>query len=89
MRALTSAEPEEPGGVAKLYSQVCSSLTSHPHLAEEFLLFLEPGQALECGAFMQHQALANMTDFITKLQVSDVIYHCYVTISCLTSLYHV
>lgn len=61
------------GGVARLYSQVCAALESHPHLATEFLAFLEPGQALACRRFSEHSQISDMTDLIVKLEVRT---HC-------------
>ncbi|KAI5642936.1 hypothetical protein NE865_04975 [Phthorimaea operculella] len=42
----------------------------HKDLVEEFLLFLEPGQAAEVGRFMDYFMMVQMTSFIEILQTS-------------------
>ncbi|XP_049876937.1 uncharacterized protein LOC126374366 [Pectinophora gossypiella] len=42
----------------------------HKDIAEEFLLFLKPGQAAEVGRFMDHFMLVQMTSFIELLQTT-------------------
>lgn len=55
--------------VTDLYHRMINLLEGHPDLCEEFLLFLLPTQAIQCGKFMEHLALTEMSAFLRKLEV--------------------
>lgn len=55
--------------VTDLYHRVINLLKEYPDLCEEFLLFLLPKQAIQCGKFMEHLALTEMSSFLRKLEV--------------------
>ncbi|KAE8746928.1 hypothetical protein FOCC_FOCC006348 [Frankliniella occidentalis] len=55
--------------ISDFYHQVINLLEDSPDLCEEFLLFLHPDQALQCGKFMEHLALTEMKSFLNKLEV--------------------
>lgn len=55
--------------VTDLYHRVINLLKDYPDLCEEFLLFLKPRQAIQCGKFMEHLALTEMASFLRKLEV--------------------
>lgn len=48
----------------------------HKYFADEFLMFLTPGQAVEMGRFMDYFTMVQLSSFIQMLQVAClVIYH--------------
>ncbi|XP_067001212.2 GON-4-like protein [Anabrus simplex] len=55
--------------VPELYHKITAMFHGHPDLAEEFLTFLLPEQAMECGKFMEHLMLTKMKDFFRMLEV--------------------
>uniref|UniRef100_A0A182QZI2 Myb-like domain-containing protein n=1 Tax=Anopheles farauti TaxID=69004 RepID=A0A182QZI2_9DIPT len=61
---------ESEDRVASLYYQVEDLLgETYPQLVDMFLTFLLPGQAAEVGKFFEHFILANMGDFLEKLNI--------------------
>jgi hypothetical protein len=57
--------------VSDLYSKVTSTLKEHPDLCEEFVAFLLPEQAMQCGKFMEYLLITKMRDFFRKLEVCE------------------
>lgn len=55
--------------VSDLYSKVTGILKQHPDLCEEFVAFLLPEQAMQCGKFMEYLLITKMRDFFRKLEV--------------------
>ncbi|XP_063239206.1 uncharacterized protein LOC134540413 [Bacillus rossius redtenbacheri] len=54
--------------VAELYARAVRLLGRHADLAGEFLAFLLPEQALQCGRLVEHLLLTKMRDFFRKLE---------------------
>lgn len=44
-------------------------MPDHPELADLFLLFLTPSDAIEIGKFMEHFFQTNFAKFISKLNI--------------------
>jgi len=59
--------------VSDLYSKVTSTLKEHPDLCEEFVAFLLPEQAMQCGKFMEYLLITKMRDFFRKLEVCECV----------------
>lgn len=57
--------------VTDLYSKVTDTLKEHPDLCKEFVAFLLPEQAMQCGKFMEYLMITKMRDFFRKLEVSE------------------
>jgi hypothetical protein len=57
--------------VSDLYSKVTGILKEHPDLCEEFVAFLLPEQAMQCGKFMEYLLITKMRDFFRKLEVCE------------------
>jgi histone deacetylase complex regulatory component SIN3 len=55
--------------VSDLYKKITAILKHHPDLSEEFLAFLLPEQAMQCGKFMEYLMITKMRDFFRKLEV--------------------
>jgi hypothetical protein len=55
--------------VSDLYKKVTALLKQHPDLCEEFVAFLLPEQAMQCGKFMEYLMITQMRDFFRKLEV--------------------
>ncbi|XP_034235782.1 GON-4-like protein [Thrips palmi] len=62
-------ELDRTQSVTDLYHRVINLFEEQPDLGEEFLLFLLPKQAIQCGKFMEHLALTEMSSFLRKLEV--------------------
>lgn len=58
--------------VSDLYKKVTAVLNQHPDLCEEFVAFLLPEQAMQCGKFMEYLMVTKMRDFFRKLEVCIV-----------------
>ena len=56
--------------VRDLYYKVTALLSQHPDLSEEFLAFLLPEQAMQCGKLMEYLMITMMKDFFRRLEVS-------------------
>lgn len=56
-----------------LYHRVMELFKGHPDLCEDFLGFLLPHQAIQCGKFMEHLAFSEMSSFLHKLEVNYVL----------------
>ncbi|KAJ9585932.1 hypothetical protein L9F63_020440, partial [Diploptera punctata] len=54
--------------VQDLYYKVTSLLSEHPDLSEEFLAFLLPEQAMQCGKLMEYLMITKMRDFFRRLE---------------------
>ncbi|XP_021924612.1 uncharacterized protein LOC110832158 isoform X2 [Zootermopsis nevadensis] len=55
--------------VSDLYKKVTAVLNQHPDLCEEFVAFLLPEQAMQCGKFMEYLMVTKMRDFFRKLEI--------------------
>lgn len=55
--------------VCDLYKKVKSLFASHSDLIEDFVAFLTPEQAVECGVFMDHLLLTTMSDFLNMIDI--------------------
>ena len=55
----------------QLYRQLAALLASYPDLMEDFVGFLLPNQALECGCFMENLDFNQARTFMLKLEVSS------------------
>lgn len=55
--------------VPDLYKKVSSVLHSYPDLVSEFVVFLLPEQAMECGKLMEYLMLTKMSNFFRRLEV--------------------
>ena len=53
----------------ELYKKVESILRDHQDLMEEFVLFLSPEAAAQCGVQFQHFLYVRMREFFSKLKV--------------------
>lgn len=53
----------------ELFRRVTEIFEHYPELGEEFLAFLLPEQAMECGKFMEYIILTKMRSFCRKLEV--------------------
>ena len=53
-----------------LYHRIIELFEGHPDLCEDFLGFLRPFQAIQCGKFMEHLAFSEMSSFLHKLEVN-------------------
>ena len=58
--------------VRDLYYKVTSLLSQHPDLSEEFLAFLLPEQAMQCGKLMEYLMITKMRDFFRRLEVNTL-----------------
>ena len=56
-----------------LYRKMESILAKQPDLMEEFVLFLSPEEALQCGVQFQHFLYVRMREFFSKLKVSRLL----------------
>lgn len=54
----------------ELYKKIECILRNHPDLMEEFVLFLSPEAAAQCGVQFQHFLYVRMREFFLKLKVS-------------------
>lgn len=57
----------------ELYRKMESILKDHPDLMEEFVLFLSPEAAAQCGVQFQHFLYVRMREFFSKLKVNSII----------------
>ena len=65
--------------ITELYKKMESILGSYPDLMDEFVLFLSPEVAAQCGLQFQHFLYVRMRDFFTKLKVPfDIYRHCLI-----------
>ncbi|PNF25535.1 hypothetical protein B7P43_G05199 [Cryptotermes secundus] len=55
--------------VSDLYKKITALLKQHPDLCEEFVAFLLPEQAMQCGKFMEYLMITKMRDFFRKLEI--------------------
>ncbi|KAK6643204.1 hypothetical protein RUM43_004708 [Polyplax serrata] len=55
--------------VCDLYRKVKSLFICHTDLTEDFVAFLTPEQAVECGVFMEHLLLTSMSDFLNMIDI--------------------
>ncbi|KAK7863845.1 hypothetical protein R5R35_003329 [Gryllus longicercus] len=53
----------------ELYKKVTNIFEKYPDLSEEFLAFLLPEQAMQCGKFMEYIILTKMRSFCRKLEL--------------------
>lgn len=53
-----------------LYKKIESTLKDHPDLMEEFVLFLSPEAATQCGVQFQYFLYVRMREFFFKLKVT-------------------
>ncbi|CAL4125305.1 unnamed protein product, partial [Meganyctiphanes norvegica] len=52
-----------------LYKIICDLLSDLPYLAEEFIAFLQPHQAIELGKYDKYCTIHRMMDFLEKLEL--------------------
>ncbi|XP_049963056.1 uncharacterized protein LOC126483869 isoform X1 [Schistocerca serialis cubense] len=55
--------------VPDLYRKVSSVLHNYPDLVSEFVVFLLPEQAMQCGKLMEYLILTKMSNFFKRLEV--------------------
>ncbi|PSN49695.1 hypothetical protein C0J52_05320 [Blattella germanica] len=55
--------------VTDLYQKITALLSQHPDLSEEFLAFLLPEQAMQCGKLMEYLMITKMRDFLRRLEI--------------------
>lgn len=55
--------------VIELYKRIKQMFSKYSDLDEDFIAFLTPHQAIECGVFMEHLLLTTMTDFLSMIDV--------------------
>lgn len=55
--------------VCDLYKEIRTLFACHTDLSEDFIAFLTPDQALECGVFMNHLLLTTMSDFLNLIDI--------------------
>ena len=58
----------------ELYKKIETILSPYPDLMDEFVLFLTPEVAADCGVQFQHFLYVRMREFFHKLKVC-IIYH--------------
>lgn len=56
----------------ELYQKIESILKDHSDLMEEFVLFLSPEVAAQCGVQFQHFLYVRMREFFSKLKASNL-----------------
>ena len=55
--------------VCELFNKIKSIFSIHKDLIEDFVAFLTPEQAVECGVFMEHLLLTTMSDFLNLIDI--------------------
>ncbi|KAL0278504.1 UNVERIFIED_CONTAM: hypothetical protein PYX00_000315 [Menopon gallinae] len=55
--------------VLELYKRIKQMFSKYSDLDEDFVAFLTPQQAVECGVFLEHLLLTTMTDFLSMVDV--------------------
>jgi histone deacetylase complex regulatory component SIN3 len=63
------------GSFLELYRKIENILKDNMDLLEEFVLFLSPEAAAQCGVQFQHFLYVRMREFFSKLKVNFVLGH--------------